>query len=119
MLWCISEKHKNINRGCARHQVCASVCRHVKSSEPRLSYLIENFQDGEVVHFSWLDLHLHVASSLRVDAFMPEIHRTHREVAHWASTRVAFTPQVTQILPFRSSYLVNCDQTAQWRHHRL
>lgn len=90
-----------------------------KPSAPRLSYLVENFQGGEVVHFFWLDLHLHVASSLGVDAFMPEGRRTDGEVAHWASTRGVFTPQVSQILPFCSSYLVKCDQTAQWRHYRV
>lgn len=41
---------------------------------PGLSYLIQHFEGGEVVHvFLFLRLHLHIAPSFSVDAFMPDV----------------------------------------------
>lgn len=42
-----------------------------------LSYLVQHFQGGQVVHvFLLLRLHLHVAPSFSVDAFMPDVSKT-------------------------------------------
>lgn len=51
------------------------------STDCRLSYLIQNFQGGEVIHLVRVRLCLHVASSFSVDAFMPRTHRTHNQVS--------------------------------------
>jgi len=47
----------------------------------RRSHLIENFEGGEVVHLIGVALCLHVASSFRVDAFMPTTHRSHNQLS--------------------------------------
>lgn len=41
-----------------------------------VSYLVQHFEGGQVVHVFLLPVHLHVASSLRVDALMPDVSKT-------------------------------------------
>lgn len=41
-----------------------------------VSYLVQHFEGGQVVHVFLLPLHLHIASSLRVDALMPDVSKT-------------------------------------------
>lgn len=65
----ITRYKDNIHSSCwlGRHETSVP-------SDCRPSYLVQNFEGGEVFHLVCVGLRLHVASSFSVDTFMPTTH---------------------------------------------